>query len=422
MKKALLTTFLACATGLICHAQHAFNLGGDISMLPQYESAKTPYYSSKTSTTNQNVINFLSKRAKFNSLRVRLFVNPTPTEDDPTLVQDLNYVTALGKRIKDAQLDFMLDIHYSDTWADPLNQHIPSTWTTQTNAALADSMYSYTKRVLEHMTANGATPDFVQIGNEISYGMLWRKGIEGDKLYKNDSNWGRFHTFLKAAAKAVREVTPDAKIILHIERAGNTDACVNFFTDMKNNSIDYDIIGLSYYPFWHNTLANLSNTLNTLETKFPDKPVQIVETAYFYSYPEGDRSFDPNNYCSWDGTPEGQKQFIEDLCTELAQHNNVTGLYYWFPEENGNGKDKTVLKTWLNRGLWNNETHVALPALFSLQNFLTLKEAVGIQQTKANNATTSHKGSKTYTLAGQDTATPSPRSIYLKNGKKYMKR
>lgn len=414
MKKSLLLSAFICIAELTCYAQHAFNLGGDISMLPQFESANIPYYSSTTSTTNQDVINFLKgNKCKFNSMRVRLFVNPD-NSTDPSLVQNLDYVTALGKRIKNAKLDFMLDIHYSDTWADPSHQSIPATWTTHTNAALADSMYSYTKNVLEHLKDNDATPDFVQIGNEISYGMLWREGVEGDKLYKSNSNWGRCCMFLKAGAQAVREVTPDAKIILHIERAGNKDACVNFFTNMNNNEVDYDIIGLSYYPFWHKDLTTLGNTLNTLETKFPNKPVQIVETAYHYtstdeytSAPEGD--------CPWPATQEGQKQYVEDLCTELAQHNNVTGLYWWYPEENGGNT------AWLNRGLWNNQTHAALPALFSMKNFLTLKEeATGIKATSTDKA--SSVQASLYTLQGQQVTSMNTPGFYVKDGKKLFKR
>ena len=263
MKKTILT-ILACASLYGTQAQNVYNLGADISMLPQYEKAGTTYATS-SGLNIPDVLDYLKgSQVKMNSMRVRLFVTPQATAQDPTLVQDLNYVTTLGKRIKEAGLDFMLDFHYSDTWADPSHQAIPSLWKdASTNAEMADLLYNYTKECLEHLNANGATPDFVQIGNEISYGMLWRDGVTNDKLYSASSYWARFYQFLKAGVKAVREVTPQAKIILHIERTKDANTCKNFFNNMKNNSVDYDIIGLSYYPFWHGDLATLSNTLTT---------------------------------------------------------------------------------------------------------------------------------------------------------------
>ena len=418
MKKTLLT-ILACATMCGTQAQNAYNLGADISMLPQYEKAGATYYSN-SGVKIPNVLNYLkNSQVKMNSMRVRLFVTPEATAQDPTLVQDLNYVTALGKRIKDAELNLMVDFHYSDTWADPSHQTIPNLWSkVTTNAEMADSVYAYTKRCLEHLKANGATPDFVQIGNEISYGMLWRDGITNDKLYNSSSNWARFYQFLKAGAKAVREITPDAKIILHIERTKDANACKNFFTNIKNNQVDYDIIGLSYYPFWHGDLNTLSNTLNTLANAFPDKPVQIVETAYFYSNFPTDDSSVINTTSTWPATQAGQKKFIEDLCTALAAHNNVTGLYYWYPEENGSGSTDTKTQTaWLNRGLWDNTSHKAKTGLTSLKNFLTEKETVGIEGIRTDIAP--QADAPIYNLNGQRVRSMSTPGIYIQGKKKY---
>lgn len=417
MKKALLTAILM-GIALVVHAQTTFNLGGDISMYPAYKTAGASYYSENlNSTTKQNIIKYLKKKAGMNSMRVRLFVNPTATASDPSLVQDLNYVASLGADIKNEGLAFLLDIHYSDTWADPSHQTIPSTWTVQTNAALADSVYSYTKRVLQHLKAREATPDFVQIGNEVSYGMLWRN--DNDRCYTSATTaaWARFYQFLKKGAEAVREETPNAQIIIHSERVGTPAVLLDFLKRLKNNSVDYDIIGLSYYPFWHNTLENLSNTLNTLKTNYPEKTVQIVETAYHY-YPTGEYTEAPEGHCPWPATPEGQQQYVEDLCTLLAGHDNVTGLYWWGADENG--KNNSLMTQWLNRGLWDNSTGRPLPALFSLQNFLTQKEeAVGIL---SRPAAANMEDTAIYTLSGQLVSTTLQPGIYIKKGKKYLKR
>ena len=417
----MILSALASIIVLGAFAQNKLNLGGDISMLPEYERVRTPYKTA-LGTNIPNVLNYLKNTGKMNSMRVRLFVAPDPAEAQEGVVQDLEYVMKLGKRIKAAGLDFMLDFHYSDTWADPSHQSIPASWTETGNTVLTDSMYSYTKRCLEYLVANEATPDFVQIGNEISYGMLWRNN--NDRCYSSATNstWKRLTNFLSSAATAVREVTPDAKIILHIERSGDANTAVSFFNKMKTNSVDYDIIGLSYYPFWHKSLSTLSGTLTRLATTFPEKPVQIVETAYYNSnFPVDDSSYE-NTTTTWPDTPEGQAQFISDLCTELANHDNVTGLYYWFPEENGNGgatysESTLVYRHLQNRGLWDKDTHKVLPALSKMQEFITNKEALNINSMEALPT----PEDAIYNMCGQRMQSMSAPGFYICQGKKYLK-
>jgi hypothetical protein len=131
--------------------------------------------------------------------------------------------------------------------------------------------------------------------------------------------------------------------------------------------VDYDVIGLSYYPFWHNGLNVLSASLNSLAKDFPDKKVQIVETAYYYQWQPSDVTY--NFASTWPITPAGQAAFAADLVAELKKHDNVNGLYWWFPEENGNGPNSSVLTGWVNRGFWDNSTHKALPGLYALKDY-----------------------------------------------------
>ena len=275
LKRLSCVIVLALLAGTIAFSQTKFTLGADLSMLPQYESVKTPYYKSN-GVKISNVLKYLHDDAGCNAVRIRLFVTPDQTLAQEGVVQDLEYVKTFGKRVKDAGFDFLLDIHYSDTWADPGNQAVPSTWYTGTlsrsnpaNAVLVDSMYSYTKRCLEYLSQNGATPDFVQIGNEISYGMLWR--VDADRCYSSStaSVWRRFTDLISSAAKAVREVTPKAQIVLHIERSGDANLAKLFYQKMDAAKVDYDIIGLSYYPFWHGDLPTLAATLNMLRAVGP---------------------------------------------------------------------------------------------------------------------------------------------------------
>ncbi len=397
-------------------------------MLPEYERVNTPYYDN--SGNKINTFSYLQSSVKMNSMRVRLFVSPKEQSSNKTGVcQDLAYVTKLGKRIKDAGMNFLLDFHYSDSWADPATQSIPSSWYTGTlsntnpsDKSLEEKVYSYTKECLTHLVNNGAKPDHIQIGNEISYGMLWRG--DNDKCYSSQSmesaQWRRFASFLTSASKAVREVTPEAKIVIHIERSGQATVAKDFFNRMNHYKVDYDIIGLSYYPFYHGELNALNTTLNTLDSSFPDKKVQIVETSYFYQYFASDAKY--NTQSTWAASSTGQQKFVSDLCTELAKHKNVDGLYYWFPEENGNGgaswsASNVVLTTWLNRGLWDNNNHKALPALLTLKDFLTKQTAVGIESVETNNP--SRTG--IYTITGQRLDIEPSSGVYIKNGKKVSK-
>lgn len=424
-KTLLILTF--CATCLCTTAQNKINMGADISMLPEYERVNTPYYNS--AGTKVDVLNYMKNNAKMNSMRVRLFVSPKERSTNKTGVcQDIEYVKKLGKRIKDAGMDFLLDFHYSDCWADPSYQDIPSSWyedklsaTNPTDKSLEDKIYSYTKESLEALVAAGAAPDFIQIGNEISYGMLWR--TNNDKCYTSQSaestQWKRLYAFLNAAGKAVREITPKAKIIIHIERSGDANVSKEYFKRLENHNIDYDIIGLSYYPFYHGYLNSLSSTLNSLENIAPEKNVHIVETAYFYQNFTTDNKYDTQS--TWAATSSGQESFITGLIAELAKHKNVTGLYYWFPEENGNGgatwsASKVVITNWLNRGLWDNSSHKALPALLKMQNFITSQTSVGIDYVD-NHAT---EDRKIYDISGRVINAEPCSGIYIRSGKKYV--
>ena len=358
-------------------------VGGDISLLPSYEAVNTPYKDANGSTID-NVLTYVHDSAHWNAARVRLFVNPVIINPEDGKhqgeVQDLEYVKTLGKRIKDAGMAFMLDFHYSDTWADPTKQTIPSAWKDIAQGQpMADKVYAYTKECLSALVAAGATPDFIQVGNEISYGMLWsskgRDMVAPNSPYEDyQANWEKLSLYLNAGARACREICPNAKIVIHIERTTSATQCVNYFTYIGRNNVDYDIIGLSYYPFWHGYFDKLNSTLIALRNSFPDKPVQIVETAYYNNYFPTDGSATYKTTDKWGASEVGQNGYIKDLCEAIKKHSNVTGLYYWFPEENGNGgasydANKIVIDNWLNRGLWDPNKHNAYSGRMSLQNF-----------------------------------------------------
>ncbi|MBR5684685.1 MAG: glycosyl hydrolase 53 family protein [Muribaculaceae bacterium] len=364
-------------------------VGGDISMLTKYETHQrmaTQHginYAYYRDVNNQRIDDVIAwtKQQGWNAARVRLFVNPENASAEHVgqgVIQNLDTVKVLGARIKAAGMQFMLDFHYSDTWADPSAQTTPAAWASLDDEALAIQVYEYTRDCMRALKAAGATPDYIQTGNEISYGMLWGPAGTPQSQLKQcfttspEDNWVRFANLLIAAGKACREECPRAKIILHTERVPRINVLTNFYTQMKNRGVDYDIIGLSYYPYYHGNLAALAAALNSVSNMFQDKDIMIVETGYSYHYKVGDQDFSS----TWPLTAEGQRQFTIDLINKLKPYNRVKGLFWWFPEANEYGLGGSnwnilhVTDSWYNAGLWNHETGRALPALYELKSFL----------------------------------------------------
>ena len=320
------------------------------------------------------------KEQGWNAARVRLFVNPANASAEDKgqgVIQNLDTVKVLGKRIKAAGMKFMLDFHYSDSWADPVKQFTPAEWAGLDDVALTQKIYEYTRDCLRALKAAGATPDYIQTGNEISYGMCWGPvGTPADKLLKcysgDEANWERFTNLLKAAGRACREECPRAKIILHTERVAKTSIMLNFYNQMRDKQVDYDIIGLSYYPYFHGALSVISNALNNVANNYPDKDIMIVETGYSYHYKVGDMDYSS----TWPLTYEGQRKFTADLIARIKPYRQVKGLFWWFPEANEYGLGGSlwnilhVNDNWYNAGLWDHETGKATPALYELKNFV----------------------------------------------------
>ncbi len=419
--KLLIATTLLCSTNTIRAQKY---VGGDISMLPKYEEAGV-VYKDKDGNTVTDVLAFF-KQEGLNAMRVRLFVDPS-NDNDKAVCQDLDYVKALGKRIKDAGMKLMLDFHYSDTWADPAKQWTPDAWKDLTDDQLCDKIYEYTKDCLEQMVAAGATPDYIQTGNEISYGMMWgtkakADGNNNNRCYTNspEANWTRFIALLKKAGQACREVCADAKIIIHSERTPKPAVLTDFFDRMTNASLDYDIIGLSYYPAYHGSLENLETALTTIEGKNYGKDIMIVETGYCYAWALSDE----NNDGKEDGydytqtypyTEEGQRQYTADLVQKLNSHESVKGLFWWWIEDNGN---KMVTNKWWNAALYDHDAGKPYAAFYELKNFNN--GSSGFQDVKKEHKC---KDCKWYTIEGRRLGgEPSKSGIYINNGKKKIVR
>lgn len=348
-------------------------VGGDISLLPEYEKAHASY-KTHDGTPIQDLLPWLRQEG-MNAMRVRLFVNPAdhkskyPSEYDPNACQDLTYITPLCKKIVDNGFKLMLDFHYSDTWADPAKQWTPESWRGLTDDQLYQKIYDYTKETLQTLKDQGIVPAFIQPGNEISYGMLWgTEDTPSGQLKKtfmgSSANWARFGKLLNQAIKACREVCPDAKIVIHTERVAQVDVLKNFYDQMKTLGVDYDIIGLSYYPYFHGDLNVLNSALNTLQTRYPEKNIMIVETGYSYAWEVPGTTHKFEN--KWPYSDAGQNKFAQDLVATLEKYDHVDGLFWWWMEYNA--KD-TNLSGWYNAPLFDSRTGCATSALKTICSF-----------------------------------------------------
>jgi arabinogalactan endo-1,4-beta-galactosidase len=334
-----------------------FLRGADLSFTPEINQSGFVF----TDNGSQKPMLSILKSYGINTIRVRLWNNPANAHSG------LQEVMQFGKEIKAAGLQFWLDFHYSDTWADPGHQTKPAAWAQLSFQGLQDSLYGYTSQTLNILKQNQATPDFIEIGNEINDGLLWDDG-KASKF--SDAHWSNLITLLGQASKGCRNAAPGAKIIVHY--AGFSGA-EDFFNGMWLSHVNFDIIGLSYYPWWHgNSLANLGQTVQTLHNAY-NKPVLIVETAYPWTLQWNDQT---NNSVGtsdqitpgYDATPDGQSKFLTDLTSLIHTSSNQTGsgVCYWAPDWVAfKGKTATDGSSWENLALFDFQGN-ALPAISAL--------------------------------------------------------
>ncbi|MDH3290874.1 MAG: glycosyl hydrolase 53 family protein [Gemmatimonadota bacterium] len=252
-------------------------IGADISFLPQIENGAGRFFQGgeKFFEDGQEVDAIeLLKNHGFNSIRLRIFVNPKNEKGYSPGVGfcGLDSTLSVARRIKDAGLGFLLDFHYSDYWADPQQQNKPLAWADLDYETLKDSVRSYTTAVLRAMEWQGTLPDMVQIGNEINHGLLWPEGHIG--------NLDQLAGLLQAGVEGTSAVNPDMPVMMHIALGGQNAESRFWLDNMIARGVTFDIIGISYYPRWHGTLEDLYSNLHDLIDRY-NKPVNIVEYSDF---------------------------------------------------------------------------------------------------------------------------------------------
>ena len=274
-----------------------------------------------------------------NCVRLRLFVHPDGTNGQ---VNTLPYTLALAKRVHKAGLRWLLDFHYSDEWADPLHQTIPALWAGLSHSELAERVFSYTRATLTAFAQEGCLPDMVQVGNEITNGMLWpAAGPLSEASSWNDIHsrmpwpegspeilWDALAEFVQAGIQGVRAADPDGAIpvMLHADKGGNWQVCRRFFDAFVSRAVSFDVIGLSYYPFWHGTLEDFKDNLAFLSDAY-GKDIVVVETGYDWN--GGEQGALP-----FPLTPLGQRAFLEEVIKVVANApgGRGRGVFYWAPE------------------------------------------------------------------------------------------
>ncbi|GAA2634334.1 glycoside hydrolase family 53 protein [Paractinoplanes durhamensis] len=302
--------------------------GADLSFLPQLEEAGVRYRDLAGRVRPAEQI-FAAQGANY--IRLRVWVDP------PDGYSDKARALALAKRAKRAGLKILLDPHYADFWADPGKQPIPASWPTDLPGLLT-KIRTYTRDLLRDFARQGTPVDMIQIGNEITAGILWPVG----QLYLPDGTqqWQSFTDLLKAGIKGAREGQPNAKIVLHIDRGGKMGDTRWFYDNITTYGVPFDIIGQSYYPMWHGSLAELQANLIDSVARY-DKPVLIAELSYPWTFEDGDgrgNIVGPDTILPdadrFPATPAGQAGFYEAVRDVLKQVPDGRGLGFlaWEPE------------------------------------------------------------------------------------------
>lgn len=275
-------------------------------------------------------------------MRIRVWNDPHSPSGEPYLAGDcdIDHYIRLAGLAKSKGYRLLMDFHYSDFWADPGKQMIPKAWAGYDVDQMADAVYSFTRECLEKAVAADVAPQMIQVGNEITNGMLWPIG----KLEADDGtrcNYENFCCLVRAGCRACREVLPESKIVLHLERSNDKAVYQEFFSQMAAAEIDYDIIGASYYPYWHGTPEELFENLNACRVF--GKELMIMELGYGFTVKpycldgeetrlviDSDRAYVPGFTERYPITPEGQLSFVTDFLA-LARENGIGGVFYWEP-------------------------------------------------------------------------------------------
>jgi arabinogalactan endo-1,4-beta-galactosidase len=306
-----------------------FLIGGDISFLPQIEDLGGRYSDAEG---DKDLISLMTDHG-FNAIRLKLWHSPQAPYNN------LDQVQRMALRIRDAGAEFLLDIHYSDDWADPQKQIKPAAWDGLPFKALTDSVHQYSFDVMASLVAQGTPPSMVQVGNEIRTGMLWPEGrVDGE--YDTPEQWDRLVVLLEAGRTGILDAAGDRppEIMIHFDNGAKNELCRRFFDRLVARGLEFDLIGLSFYPKWHGTLQELKENLLDLANRY-EKPIYIVETAYPWTFEWADEvgnlfGTEADLHEGFPPTVGGQAAFLAAVreTVQSVPNGMGRGIFYWSPE------------------------------------------------------------------------------------------
>ncbi|MEU4835462.1 arabinogalactan endo-1,4-beta-galactosidase [Streptosporangium sp. NPDC023615] len=329
--------------------------GGDTSSLAKSEALGGRYHTA--SGTRRDALEIL-RSAGMNLVRLKVWVNPADGYNDKA------HVLAVARRVKAQGMGLLVDFHYSDTWADPGKQYKPAAWTGHTFAQLRTAVYDHTYDVLNALKAQGTTADMVQVGNEINGGMLWDDG--------RTANFGNLAQLLNSGYDAVKAVSSSTRVVLHLAEGGDNALFRWWFDSAAANGVRYDVIGVSYYPYWHGTLGAFQANIDDIASRY-GRPVLLAETAYPFTTGNDDALTNiitaATPYPGYPASPAGQSAMLRDVASIVQAVPNGRGLgfVHWEPAwtaVTGNGWDPADPSSgngWENQALFDFADR-ALPA------------------------------------------------------------
>jgi len=339
--------------------QKMFYAGMDLSFQSELENYNMDYKDAEGNSIE--LLDFVKSKGT-NLVRLKLWHSPQNGENG------LEDIKAYAQRVKSKNMNFLLNFHYSDYWADPGTQTPPRAWQNLSLTDLKVAVYNYTKNVIGQLKSQHTLPDIIQIGNEIDNGFLWDYGKVWNAF---DGNWVNYTSLVSEAIRAVREMDTEneIKIMLH---HSNVENSIYFFDNLQTFNLDFDIIGLSYYPQFQTKDLNLvASKLNNLANRF-NKDILMVEVAYPFTLEWNDNL---TNYIGstnqtileFAPTPQGQKAYMEWLITTIRNIPNDKGIgfCYWAPDWvafNGNESTTTNGTSWENQCVFDFDLK-ALPIL-----------------------------------------------------------
>ena len=311
-----------------------FIKGMDVSTLLEEERSGAKYYDHG----KQGELMDILKGYGCNYVRLRLWNDPYAEDGRPygAGTNDLKTTIELARRALGKGLGFLLDFHYSDFWADPGKQNVPKAWRGHDASGLESDVYAYTKDVMETLRRENAMPTMVQIGNEITNGLLWPLGKKPE--------FDNIARFVSAGIKAVREIDESIPLMIHLDNGGNNEMYVEWFDNYFKRGLDFDIIGLSYYPFWHGTLDALSFNMKDMARRY-GKKIVVAEVSMGFSV-EDYRRYEGLSEDQLKGmatreevlkcleypmTPQGQADFMRDVIRRIKDVPGALGFFYWEP-------------------------------------------------------------------------------------------